>query len=53
MKSTNKLHWIFTGLFGTRIATGGLMMQMTCMILPFGLGISSNIFYHKRMNVTI
>jgi hypothetical protein len=48
--------WAYAGLFFdligatySNIATDGLMMQMTFMILPFGLGIASYLLYHKKL----
>jgi hypothetical protein len=48
--------WAYAGLFFdligatySNIATDGLMMQMTFMFLPFGLGIASYVFYHKKL----
>jgi DoxX-like family len=48
--------WAYAGLFYdliaavySGIATDGLMIQMTFMLLPFGLGIGSYMLYHKKL----
>lgn len=48
--------WAYAGLFFdligatySNIATDGFMMQMTFMILPFGLGIASYVCYYKKL----
>ncbi len=48
--------WAYAGLFYdliaavySGIATDGLMIQMTFMVLPFGLGIGSYMLYYKKL----
>jgi hypothetical protein len=48
--------WAYAGLFFdligatySNIATDGFVMQLTFMVLPFGLGIASYVFYHKKL----
>jgi DoxX-like family len=52
--------WAYAGLFFdligatySNIATDGFMVQMMFMVLPFGLGIASYVFYHKRLKESL
>jgi len=51
--------WAYAGLFFdligatySQIATDGFMVPMLFMLIPFGLGISSYYFYHKKLRQT-